>query len=439
MNNGFIAGFDDTDSPRGLCTTFLATEVIREFRDFDLIGFPALVRLNPNIPWKTRGNGAVAIRFGKGAGTPFLAGSFEDGELVAYPRSGRRDIALGELLERLDRVVLANSARGEKATNPAVFVGKVRPPGMLYRNAVRELVDPQAVMGELKKGKGTLWLWRTHRGTRGIVGASAAAAWPGRRRTFELIAYRERRLWGTRRKVGWDSVERMDREFPSTFNNIDRRNRHIVIAPHSPCPVLFGIRALGHGGLRRAASSIESGEKTFRTLLFSSNQGTDDHLQRMRIGKLRPFVSPILRGEVATTPFTARGAHVFFRLRDPTGELDCAAYEPTKEFRDIVRRVIIGDSVEVLGGVHRRPFTLNIEKLRVLALAPLVTARKPRCPDCGGAMRSRGRAGGFRCRRCRTRKGPGAVIMEPSVRELGPGIYEVPKCARRHLSRPIAR
>ena len=69
----FIA-VDDTDSMKGNCTTFLATEIIREFSDLDLIGNPRLVRLNPAVPWKTRGNGALVMRFGKGAGKKRLIG-----------------------------------------------------------------------------------------------------------------------------------------------------------------------------------------------------------------------------------------------------------------------------------------------------------------------------------------------------------------------------
>ena len=66
----FVAA-DDTDSMRGNCTTYLATEIIRELvidGDLDLIGFPRLVRLNPAIPWKTRGNGSLVMRFGRGVG-----------------------------------------------------------------------------------------------------------------------------------------------------------------------------------------------------------------------------------------------------------------------------------------------------------------------------------------------------------------------------------
>src|SRR2546426_8657431 len=69
-------GVDDTDSLRGMCTTFLATELVRALPGLDLIGFPRLVRLNPNIPWKTRGNGAVCLRLGRGHGAPVQGGEF---------------------------------------------------------------------------------------------------------------------------------------------------------------------------------------------------------------------------------------------------------------------------------------------------------------------------------------------------------------------------
>ena len=51
-------GFDDTDSLRGSCTTHLATLIIHEiFDQVSFLDFPNLIRLNPNIPYKTRGNG----------------------------------------------------------------------------------------------------------------------------------------------------------------------------------------------------------------------------------------------------------------------------------------------------------------------------------------------------------------------------------------------
>ncbi|MEZ0270333.1 MAG: DNA-binding protein, partial [Nitrososphaeraceae archaeon] len=58
-------GFDDTDSAEGRCTTNLAFKTISKLTsetDSKFIDYPLLVRLNPNIPWKTRGNGAICLR-----------------------------------------------------------------------------------------------------------------------------------------------------------------------------------------------------------------------------------------------------------------------------------------------------------------------------------------------------------------------------------------
>jgi tRNA(Ile2)-agmatinylcytidine synthase len=57
-------GFDDTDSPRGGCTTYIAALLVEKFEKLGAIfnDYPNLIRLNPNIPWKTRGNGALCLR-----------------------------------------------------------------------------------------------------------------------------------------------------------------------------------------------------------------------------------------------------------------------------------------------------------------------------------------------------------------------------------------
>ncbi|MGN6624667.1 MAG: DNA-binding protein, partial [Candidatus Nitrosocosmicus sp.] len=63
--NTLHIGFDDTDSTLGRCTTHLAYTIvdilIKKFK-VSFVDFPLLIRLNPNIPIKTRGNGAVCLR-----------------------------------------------------------------------------------------------------------------------------------------------------------------------------------------------------------------------------------------------------------------------------------------------------------------------------------------------------------------------------------------
>src|SRR3989442_11452892 len=98
-------GIDDTDSLQGMCTTFLATEIVRDLtQDFDLIGYPRLVRLNPNMPWKTRGNGAVCIRIGEGEGPGSIVGSIAGRFIVSY-RRGRTPQGMEAVAKRVARAV----------------------------------------------------------------------------------------------------------------------------------------------------------------------------------------------------------------------------------------------------------------------------------------------------------------------------------------------
>jgi len=57
-------GFDDTDSPKRGCTTYIAALLVEKLSSIGVsfTDYPNLVRLNPNVPWKTRGNGALCLR-----------------------------------------------------------------------------------------------------------------------------------------------------------------------------------------------------------------------------------------------------------------------------------------------------------------------------------------------------------------------------------------
>ena len=57
-------GIDDTDSTTGGCTTYIAARLVERLCHLgaQFIDYPNIIRLNPNIPFKTRGNAAVALR-----------------------------------------------------------------------------------------------------------------------------------------------------------------------------------------------------------------------------------------------------------------------------------------------------------------------------------------------------------------------------------------
>jgi len=422
-------GVDDTDSLRGMCTTFLATEIVRDLtQDFDLIGYPRLVRLNPNIPWKTRGNGAICLRVGHGRGLATTIGEIGGRKIRSYPR-GSKEVEASEVVGRIANLVERWSCFDDPTTNPAFVVLSRPPSAKLYWHTVRSVVTIDEASRAIR-GLGTV---RSYKNGRGIIGAAAATAWRPGDRTYEILAYREPAAWGTPRIVEPDSVKAMDRAFLTTFNNYDYANRRAVITPRSPCPILLGIRADRPQELEPAMNRVES-ERPERWLIFESNQGTDDHVTRGRPGD--PFTTVNFDGEVTSAPRTILGGHVIFEV----DREEVTAYEPSKQFRKVVRLLVPGDKVRVIGAVRGSPKTVNLEKIEILRLA--VVTRKfvnPRCPDCGGRMRSRGSGAPYRCTRCGHHEPRNEEVRAEIARGLALGWYEPPVGSRRHLSKPLRR
>lgn len=416
-------GIDDTDSKRGMCTTYVGAVALHRLRErgIGVEGFPKLIRLNPMWPHKTRGNCAVAFT---------VRVSPEQAQEV-------KEIVLDTVSSLAEMEV--------ETTNPGVvFYASQRIPEKLRsytQRVIREVVElgeAEALAREIGAEVHKFKLGR------GIIGALAAVGHPLERdHTYELIAYRARQNWGKPRKVNPPSVFQMDRlTHPRTFDNVDPETKEIRITPHTPCPVLYGIRGEDPEVVLRAHQLVKALEPIERVIIYRSNQGTDEHLQKTKISGIRPYTSVILEGQVVRGPKTLPGGHVIFTLGDGTGEVDCAAYEPTHGFRRVVRLLREGDRVRVFGGVReepRIPRTINLEKLLILELVPLFRKRNPRCPRCGKSLKSEGRGKGYSCKKCGSLY-PGAKPELVRVeRGIGRGAFEVPPRCRRHLAKPLVR
>lgn len=252
-----------------------------------------------------------------------------------------------------------------------------------------------------------------------------------------MIAYRKKEKWGKKRFVDYKSTKTMDKKIKTTFDNYDYKNKHNRIVPNSPCPVLYGIRGDNEQDLIKAKSLIKS-EEIDSFIIFETNQGTDDHLQKKDLEAIQPFQSVILTGIVCSPPKTIQGGHVIFSIKNSNKIIDCAAYEPTKEFRGIIRELDIGDKVEVYGGVREKPLTINLEKIKILHLKKkYIKIENPVCPKCKKHMKSIGKDQGFRCKKCKTKNDSPKLIEKKCKINLG--FYETPVCARRHLSKPLKR
>ena len=158
-------GIDDTDSLDGGCTTWLITEIIKELSDFDLLGPPRLVRLNPNVPWKTRGNGALALVFGEGIGSKELIGEIEDRKIYMYSNHKKKAFDKKAILEKISRIVIKNS---KKDSQPGIVISDTFLPEGLYWQGVRSIVSEEDLDTIL-----STCLTFGLRGSRGLIGAGA--------------------------------------------------------------------------------------------------------------------------------------------------------------------------------------------------------------------------------------------------------------------------
>ena len=216
-------GLDDTDSKKGGCTTYLAALLIEKLQRFQIqfIDYPSLIRLNPNVPWKTRGNGALCLRFSY---KPEFESEIKDASVALWEE---------------------NSATNEKGTDPGiVFFNRREIPEELVDFAKKTetgVVKLREAMSLIKEFGAEAFGYNS---CRGIIGALAAIGETlSGDYTYELIAYREARNLGSKRKMDKDSIFEMDKQLqPYVFNNVDLEKRRVIITPHGPDPILFGIK-----------------------------------------------------------------------------------------------------------------------------------------------------------------------------------------------------
>jgi tRNA(Ile2)-agmatinylcytidine synthase len=399
-------GIDDTDSPAGMCTTYLGAVLARRLAGSGFrVTETFLVRLNPNVIYKTRGNAAICIACEGDPDTAFA-------------------LACGLVDELADLAC--------DATNPGVVVAEQPLQPSFYRKAVQDFCGIDEAVSILE-GSGARY--RGYKNRRGLIGAAAAVACDFEDATWELLSYRKPERWGTPRRVDRESLfSAEERTWPHTWDSVDRENDVVVCVPHTPDPVLFGIRGESPAWVGMARGYVRS-EDPLIEQIFLTNQGTDAHLMPGRIGNLREGCSYLVSGTVTSAPVTGNGGHVSFILGEQGESVRCMAYEPTKGFRDIIRRLLPGDEVTIAGSYKRG--SMNLEKILVRTIAQVVLTRPPRCGVCGKRMTSAGTGKGYKCRECGNRSGePERTGVD---RDLACGWYEVPPSARRHLAKPLVR
>ncbi|MDI9619780.1 MAG: tRNA(Ile)(2)-agmatinylcytidine synthase [Candidatus Nezhaarchaeota archaeon] len=414
-------GIDDTDSWDGGCTTHFAFELLREAsRRFNvrLFDYPLLTRLNPNIPWKTRGNGSVCLRV-----------KIRSEEISDFAR----------FLE----LKLKSYVQDFYDCDPAIAVLRGRPSDDLrsfYEKALTRLVTLREALELARRHDVKVIAPRVGMGLIGSLAAIGSLMCGDH--TYEVIAYRRP---GAKRLVDEDSVWRMEfTTWPYTFNNVDPEKGRVLITPRGGDPVLYGIRGESPEAVLSASSIVKTYCEPLGFMVFRSNQGTDCHYLELRDAQdVQPYSSIMLRGEVASNPTVIRGGHVIFKVAFKGLEVWCAAYRPSGEVKRAAQKLVVGDVVEVYGGVRRFPgsdaLSLNLEKMAVLRASSQVLEKNPRCPTCGKTLKSLGRKGGLKCTGCGFRTHLSYKIEVKLGRGEIEGIYLPPSRSMRHLAKPFRR
>jgi len=426
VNSLLHIGFDDTDSLKGSCTTYLALKIVEEIADYvEFRDYPRLIRNNPNVPWKTRGNGAIALTL-----------SLKNDKDV--------DMVISSSIDIIEQYY-----QKDPNTHPGFVAIKGEIHEVIRQFAIKALTEVISISFAKSIAQKNCLKYHFIGNGRGLIGALAAIGNSinpiEEDFTYELLSYRDSAFIGTKRQVDAASVKRMDEQLePLVFNNIDEETDKVLISPAGLDPVLYGIRGEKPNILLKAMSIVKTDEPIEAYCIFRTNQGTDQHF-KYSSNRIRNFNTFRAEIEVINSPITIEGGHVIFkgRITQTNKILDVAAFEPSKSFRNTIRKVLPGDKLIAFGGIRYKKefssFTLQLEKCEIKHISDHFIEEAPHCPKCEKRMTSNGRDKGYKCRNCGFKDPYITKKKIPIKREITKGIFTPPAQAQRHLVKPKRR
>ncbi|MEM1982257.1 MAG: tRNA(Ile)(2)-agmatinylcytidine synthase [Sulfolobales archaeon] len=415
-------GFDDIDSQFNGCTTHFTYKVVKELiyslnNDIEFIDYPNLVRLNPSIPFKTRGNAAVALRFK----VP-----------INY-----EEFVIDSITRMLDRYI--SSYEGRDGCEPGFTVIEGDVPEVLNKLYMRALTD-YVHIDYVKNIINKTYNLRLPVGiSRGIIGALAAIGWmQGTDCTYELIAYRNL-INDSNRCVVSDSVKEADLKYKDyVFNNYDYESNSVLITPHGSNPVLLGIRGENPEVLIKYFNELNICETYSGYMIFRSNQGTDSHLIKRDINEVRPYRTLCVDVSFKSKPTTLRGGDIIIKInKDPP--IYAVFYKETS-LSSIVKELNENDEAFLCGSVKQwsdLTNVINVEKI-FIKRKNRTYIHNPKCPICGKRMKSAGNNKGFKCEKCGFKsRGVSKEII--NVNEEINKLFITKINTMKHLTKPLCR
>lgn len=386
----FWIGLDDTDEREYGCTTHDFNHLLNHLTDNGiLISDPRLVRLWPFAPRRTRGNAALAAK------------------IRVNHSSDIEDILTVWFEKRFKDISSSNEAH---SAQPVLVLTDEQLPEEIYLETVRDEVNLAERLCNIERF--TKRIWSTNAGKSGLIGASAAIAWRGDDDwTWECTVWRNGKK---ERHVPAMLVDEMLEKYGGTLLNRDPNAGKNLIAPRTPCPVLYGIRGEDAETVEEAHIFLQTNgsELCVDYRVFRSNQATDDHIYSTQ----KSIVSEVI---------IMQGGHVQIR-----SENDLIAFSEGGDVNRLAQNLRIGDEIE-WSGLRDLKGTYHLEKVRLLK--GYRNRARPLC-TCGSRFKSQGKSQPLRCKNC------GKKNPDTWVEEIIDSDWKEPHASnRRHLSKPLSR
>jgi len=389
-------GLDDTDHLSGGCTTYALFELIQQIPKQYRVQSPRLVRLYPFASRRTRGNAAVAVEI---IGQDFT-------ELLMFLERWWTEklLPLKGQISKSDK-----SDRVQYPSDPGMVWFEQPPSSEFYWDCVtREVAKSEAP--EPNKS------W----GSSGIIGATAAVAWPATNYTYEAIAWRTKNsvTMSKSRVVDLDRLREVD-EQPETFMSRDLRTNSILISPRGNCPVLFGLRAKTYESAKSYSHYLAESELTEAVegiLVFKTNQATDDHL-------------PVDSQAVVESVTIKRRGTVKIQCQCDTILM---AFAESGRVKLLAQWLKMGDRI-MYNGLQNTDGTIHLEKLLLTKAVP--NRQRPRCQECSVTLKSMGKNQPLRCPKCRKQFPASWDLIQREPPYVG--WVQPPKDSMRHLAKPL--
>lgn len=428
-------GMDNVDSYWGGCTTHFGYLVIKKILRFGglLVDYPKLIRLNPDIPWKTRGNGCVCIDamiprskvalFVKWLGT-FLLDYMDKVDGYSVKNQPVVVVINGDLMDDEDYQLL----------------------NTFYLETLHSIVSVNKALETLEALKDKIITVYSPYGLRGLIGAlSALGNIITKDYTYELLIYRDLDIRGRNRlKMPDRNIVNILVEDEDTFAHMDPENNKILITPAGPDPVVAGIRGNKLSKVFSFFKKIRGYINYSGWVVFVTNQGTNENLFISR--NISGYYRQILCELTLFTKLRLKGGHLSIRGESNGEYFVINFYYESGRVRNIVDRVLNNVELKTIigGGIKPNKKDSLIDKVinpQIMIMPKHIidyeVYRNPICPKCKVTLKSSGVGDLYKCKKCGYR----IYNVENKIHKnmIIPNILLPPYRSILHISKPLKR